>query len=181
MNYDNKEYDKLLETLRKSKPVLFGAEEIEETVLRRVSKLQGHNSFFSEIMELLFSWVYVGWVRRSLITVSAMLVVFFIYQQSVILKQLNYLSRQTIHIEGSETSFSPSVNIEHKLLLYKFSGRKFSKRDITISEEDLNRLLDSLNKIELQYEDLRILIDEDPELKEYVEKKLMEKDLNVKL
>ena len=43
---------------------------------------------FSDFIESLFGWVYIGWVRRSLIGVSVVLVAIFVYQQAFIFREV---------------------------------------------------------------------------------------------
>lgn len=52
--------------------------------------------------------------------------------------------------------------------------------NLVVSEEELIRLIDSLNQLNIRYRDLLELIDDDPELKKMVEEKL-EKNLRSKL
>ena len=173
MTTENDKYDRVLEILRKSKPVLYSEEEIEKEVIKRVSADQRSGINFPDIIDLLFGWVYIGWVRRSLIAASIVLIMVFVYQQGILMKQMNYLSRQIIVTEG-EVTFNPAVALEKKIMMYKLSGRKFSSQNITISEKELKQLLESVNELQVKYEGLIRMIEEDPDLKKYIEKKLIE-------
>jgi signal recognition particle subunit SEC65 len=117
--------------------------------------------------------VYIQWVRRSLIAASIALILIFVYQQSIILKRIDYLSRQTIVTE-KESGSAPAYGIEKMLMLYSNSGRRFPSKNITISERQMKELIESVNELQLKYKDLENLIEEDPELKEMIEKKLIE-------
>lgn len=97
----------------------------------------------------------------------------FVYQQGILLKQMNYLSRQIIVTEG-EVSFNPAVELEKKIMMYKLYGRRFSSQNITFSEKELNQLLESFNELQFKYEDLINMIEEDSDLKKYIEKKRIE-------
>ena len=93
MKTESEKYNKVLNVLRNSKPVLNSAEDIEKEVIKRVSRIKQPMFNFSEVVDYLFGWVYIGWVRRSLITASVLLVIVFIYQQGVMFRQINFLSR----------------------------------------------------------------------------------------
>jgi hypothetical protein len=173
MKPESEKYKKILELLNKSKPVPESTEEIEREVIRRISGLHPFRSKISESIDFLFGWVYIQWVRRSLITASIVLVLIFVYQQAVILKRIDFLSKQTIIIDRENKS-SPSVEIEKMLMNYQNSGRRFPSRTITISERKMRELIESVNELEIKYKDLENLIDEDPELKKLIEKKLIE-------
>ncbi|TAL81652.1 MAG: hypothetical protein EPN88_00365 [Bacteroidetes bacterium] len=172
---ESEKYKNVLNILRKSPPVLDNTEEIEREVIKNISKNPQTRLNLSDLSDFLFGWIYIGWVRRSLITASVILVTVFIYQQGIILKQINYLSRQTI-VVGGEASILPSDDLEKKLMMYKLTGHRFSSKKITISEKQMEQLLESVNELQVKYKDLLNLIDEDPELKKYFEKKIIEND-----
>jgi len=172
MKPESEKYNKVLNVLRKSKPVLSSTEDIEREVIKKISEVHQSDVVLSDIIDFLFGWVYIGWVRRSLIAASIVLVLIFIYQQGIILKQINSLSSQTIIIDGENLN-TPSDMIEKRLMMYKIDGRRFSSKSITISAKQME-LLESVNEMQVQYKDLLNLIEEDPELKKLVEKKLIE-------
>jgi hypothetical protein len=171
---DNK-YKRVINILKKSPPVPDSVEEVEREVIKRISKIPHQGLNISDVTDFLFGWVYIGWVRRSLIAASAVLVIVFAYQQGIILKQINYLSRQTVVVDGA-TSFNPESAIEKRLMMYKMTGRRFASKKITISEKQIEEIIDSVNALQIKYKDLINLINEDPELKNYIEKKLIEND-----
>jgi hypothetical protein len=173
MKMESEKYSKVLYVLRTSKPVLDSTDDIEKEVIKRISKVRQPIFNFSEAIDSLFGWVYIGWVRRSLITVSVLLVMVFIYQQGVMFKQINFLSRQIID-NGGEIQISTEQQVEKLLLMYKRSGRGFSSRNYEVSEKQIKELLDSLNAEKVKYKDLMNLIEEDPELKKYIDNKLIE-------
>jgi signal recognition particle subunit SEC65 len=59
-------------------------------------------------------------------------------------------------------------------LVYKNSGRRFPSKTITISEKEMKDLLESVRELQIKYKDLENLIEGDPELKQLIEKKLVE-------
>jgi hypothetical protein len=130
-------------------------------------------SALTGFLDFLFSWVYIGWVRRSLIAASVALVAIFVYQQGVILKRIDFLSRQTIVI-GKENISDQTDQVEKILMNYKNEVRKLPLRTVTISEKQMNELIESVNELQLKYKDLEKLIEDDPEIKKLIEKKLNE-------
>jgi len=169
MKPDNEKYDKLIDLLRNSKPSLGDTAGIEREVIRRVSSSRKPGLVLSEAIDFLFGWVYIGWIRRSLIVASFALVFIFIYQQAAILKKIDFLSRQTIIVKHNQ----PQPDDFEKLLTeYRNSGRRFSSKSFTFSEKQLRELFDSVNEMQIKFKDLENLINEDPELKKLIEKKL---------
>jgi hypothetical protein len=174
MMTESDKYKKVMNILREATPVLNSTEDIEREVLKRISHKPQGSELLTSLVNMLFGWAYIGWVRRSFITASALLILVFIYQQGIILRQINYLSRQAVTVD-MQNSFIPAVQVEQKLMLFKLAGRKFSSRNITISEEKMDQLLRSVNDLQLKYKDLINLIEEDPDLKKYIENRLNDK------
>jgi hypothetical protein len=173
MESESEKFKKVINILRNSKPVLRSTEDIESEVIRKILKAHQSEVVLSDIIDFLFGWVYVSWVRRSLIAASVFLVMIFVWQQSVILKQINFLSRQVI-VSNGEYMPASSDRIEKRLMSYKISDRMFTSKSITISEKQLEQLMESVNELQVKYKDLINLIEEDPELKKMIEKKLNE-------
>jgi|WetSurSiteA1Bulk_404760.scaffolds.fasta_scaffold135871_1 hypothetical protein len=173
MIMESEKYNKILNVLRVSKPVLDSTEDIEKEVIKRISKVKKPIFNLSEVIDSLFGWVYIGWVRRTLISASVLLVMIFIYQQGVMLKQINFLSRQIID-NREEMRFSTEQQVEKLLMEYKKPRRGFSSRSITISEKQIKELLDSVNDVKTKYKDLMDIIQNNPELKKLYDDKLIE-------
>jgi hypothetical protein len=173
MKTENEKYNKILKILRNSRPQLDSTEDIERAVINKIARAHQERLNLSEIIDFLFGWVYIGWVRRSLITASVILVLVFVYQQGVILKRIDVISRQTVVTDRGIVS-TPTDEIEKLLLVYKNSGRRFPSKTITISEKEMKDLLESVKELQIKYKDLENLIESDPELKKIIEKKLTE-------
>jgi len=181
MAKESEKYDKVINLLRKSKPVLDSTEDIEREVINRLSRAKPSGLSLADVIDFLFGWVNIKWIRWSLITASIVLVLFFVYQQSVILKQIEILSNHTTIIEEEPLSRS-SYEIGKMVMMYKLSGRKIPAQCITISEKQMEQLLESVNELQVKYRDLLNLIKEDPELKKYIEEKLNENNrIKIKL
>jgi hypothetical protein len=171
MKTESEKYDKIISLLRKSKPELDSTEDIEKEVIKRISKENRSGVDLSELIDFLFRWAYIGWVRRSLITASIALIMIFVYQQGVILKRIDKISRQVI-VSDKELVPTTGDKIEKLLMVYKNSGRKFPSKTITISESQMKELLESVKDLQIKYKDLEELIEGDPELKKLIEQKI---------
>lgn len=175
METESEKYKKVLNLLRNSRPELDSKETIELEVIKMIKNADRIGFNLPDAIDFLFGWVYIGWVRRTLITASCALVLIFIYQQGIILKRIDMLSRQTV-INNKANIKTPSDEIERLLTVYKNSGHPFSSRNITISEGQMKDLLESVKELQIKYKDLEKIIEEDPDLKKMIEKKLMEND-----
>jgi hypothetical protein len=166
-------YDKVLDILRKSKPELDSTKDIEEKVLRRISERPQSGPDLSFLVDFLFGWVNIVWIRRSLIAVSVVLVMVFIYQQSIILKEINYLSNRII-TDKDEAAGYTSADISRRLLFYRFSSGKSSGDENKITDQEIKRVIQTVEQLQNDYRDLQDMINQDPELKKLIEKKLIE-------
>jgi hypothetical protein len=173
MKPENQKYNEIVNLLRKSKPVLSSPEDIENGVIKRISRLNHQRLKLSEAADFLFGWVYIGWVRRSLITASIALLLFFIYQQGMILKRIDVLSSQTV-VSDKDNLMTNSEKLDKLLMVYRNSGVRFSSKTITISESQIKELIESLSDLQIKYRDLENLLVVDPELKSLIEKKMIE-------
>lgn len=173
MDPEERRYDSLLNILRKSRPELSGIEEIEVKVLNAVQQTGKKKEIKFNLFDYLFGWVYIKWVRVSLITVSVFFIGLFIYQQSLILRRISLLEKQMI-ITGSQFVRTPYSDLEDKLMLKKLSMRNRNEGSITITERQLEKIADSYYELEVKYKDLIKIIEDDPEIRKLLEEKLKE-------
>ncbi|MGD0340897.1 MAG: hypothetical protein ABSA76_04210, partial [Bacteroidales bacterium] len=172
MKSESNKYERITEILKRSKPALTGREAIEENVMERIeNKKKAAESY--NFMDYLFGWVYIGWVRRGLVAASILIIAFFAVQQSVILKRINNLERQTI---STGTSFVRGVpdDFESAFMFYRQSPSKVLLKGGKLSERQLKQIEETINDLQARYSNLIKLIEDDPELKQYIEKKLTE-------
>jgi hypothetical protein len=171
----DEKYKKTIEILKKSGPVADSQDDIEREVIYRISSLPEQEKKTFSIFNFLFGWTEIVWIRRSLIMASFVLVAIFIYQQSVIVKQLNWLSNQIV-VNNEKPVNTISSGFPVRLRFLKFSGNRVHSNNSTISDEQLEMLIESLDKLQTDYDNLAKIIGENPELKEMIEKKLREKN-----
>lgn len=175
MKANEGKYRKVMEVLKKSEPVTGSQEEIEREIINRIIYLPKKDKETFSIFSFLFGWTEIGWVRRSLVTASLFLILIFVYQQSVIVKQLNWLSTQIV--ENSENPVRTNISdFSGKLRFLRISGNRVPQQGSTISEKQLDMLMEALDKLQADYDNLSKIIEENPELKEIIEKKLNEKN-----
>lgn len=173
MEKGSEKYDKVIGLLRKADPVLASGEEIEREVIKNISGNIRSEIDISDAVDFLFGWIYIGWVRRSLITASVFLIALFVWQQSIIIKQIAYLHSQPIIADSEYRSYQTDLQ-EDKLKMIRLYGSRLPLQSVVISKKQMDNLLESVNDLETRYRDLFDLISKDPELKELFEKKLTE-------
>lgn len=175
MKTDKEKYEKIVEALRNSIPELTLYDSIEERVIERISKKNDKDQ--TGIFDLFFGWIYIGWVRKSLIAASFAMLGFFLWQQNNIMNQINDLSSR-IRENDRMVTYDPSAALEKRQMLLKYSRERSG--GYYMSEEDLTKILDSINHLNIRYKNLLEMIDSDTLLKKKVEDKL-EKKLGSKI
>jgi len=174
MSTENSKYNSLINALKTSKPEFNDSEVISERVIREIRNGKTEFKFVDTVTEFFFGWVYIGWMRRSLVAAAMLLIVFFGYQQVIILQRINELSEQKIQSSiFTNTGFSEETY--NRNMIYSLTRKKFPDTSITFSDKEVEKMIRSLNKLQLKYGDLFYLIENDPQIKEYVENKMNEK------
>ncbi|HAM08977.1 MAG: hypothetical protein A2X05_17390 [Bacteroidetes bacterium GWE2_41_25] len=175
MKKNDSKYIKTIDLLRKSKPLLDSSGDIEREVIRRISSSAEQVTDSFSLLDLLFGWTNIVWIRRGLIATSVMLVALFVYQQSVIVNQLNWISRQIV-INEERPIRATQPEFVRQLKLLKITGGRYNMMNSSISEDQIEILIESVDKLQTDFDNLMKIIQDDPDLKELIEKKLNEKE-----
>ena len=173
MKTEDNKYDRVLNLIRNSKPVMADPESVTEKVMRQLQEEKSQITVAELVLDFLFGWVYVGWVRRTMVTVAFALSFLFIYQQYLIIRQERDLSGQRIQ-DGSIMMTNLRDELVDQLRIFELTGKKFSDKKINVSEKEIDDMIESLNRLQIKYKDVINLIEKDPELKKYVESKMLE-------
>jgi hypothetical protein len=163
---EEKDYRKLVEALRKSEPDTGSTSGIEMAVMEAIAQKKAKLTTGERISEFLFGWMDVPWVRRSLIAASFALLGFFVWQQNDIIRQINDLNL-SLKNNNRMIRYDPSAAMEKRQSLIRFSRDR--SRGYYVQEEDLLRLVDSLNLMNIRYRKLMEILNDNPELKKNVE------------
>jgi|WetSurMetagenome_2_1015567.scaffolds.fasta_scaffold52580_4 hypothetical protein len=173
MGNENVKYDDLIRLIQKNRPEMKHPDIVAEKIMDELQKGKSESAIKDIILEFLFGWIYIGWVRKSMIIAAAFFVLLFGYQQAVILRRINELSAQrindgTLFMRGTERSLSERAG------LFRLSGRDFAGKRTSVSKKDIDEMIKSINTLQIKYQDLIDQIKDDPELKEYIEKRMRE-------
>ncbi len=174
MDSEREKYDKVVEILRRSKPIIRDQEALSERILYLIRKEKHDPVQINRVINILFGWVYIGWVRRSLIAISFAILFVFIYQQSIILRRINAIDRLTI-FTSSQLIPDATERVDSKTLFMR-AGIILPAAKGEFSDRQVDQLIKSFNELQVKYKDILKIIDEDPDLKNYIERKLNQKD-----
>ncbi len=173
MKKEDLKYEQLIDILKKSKPEFKDEEVINDRILRQIQLNKQKPEFKDMLIEFFFGWVYVGWVRKSMVTAALLVISIFIYQQSLILKRFEQLPKQ----EMPATEFNMSSlksEVETRILQYQLSNKDISEKQRLLTEKEIDNFIKSLKKIKHKNKELLELVENDPLLKEYLEMKMKE-------
>jgi len=171
MTDEDKKYEQVVKMLRNSKPILTDIDIVTEKIMRQLHEEKSKTSVPELIFGYLFGWAYIGWVRRSMIVAVLVIVILFGYQQALILRRINDLSGQRIQ-NSSFVMTNLRDDLVNKMMEYRIEGWDLSNGRTSVSEKEINELINSLNKLQVKYKDLFYLIENDPQLKKYVETRM---------
>ncbi|HLP73456.1 MAG TPA: hypothetical protein VK155_11180 [Bacteroidales bacterium] len=171
MKTGEEKYREVIKALKNSAEDPLRVTEIEEAIIRSVSEPGKSGSEKQGVLDFIFGWIWIGWVRTSLITASFCLVIFFVWQQNNILNKIEKLQSE-IRQNDRMITYNPSLSLERKLLLNRISEDESLTEKITIDRSDLLRMIDSLEIVQNRYRNIMELIGNDPALKKAVEQKL---------
>jgi hypothetical protein len=174
MDAERGKYDKVMELLKRSKPVINDQEALTGRILHELRREKYHPGLFDMISDHLFGWAYIGWVRRSLVTVSFAILLVFIYQQSVILKRINAIDSQAVFTTNQLLPESGD-RLDSKLL-YRRANFIFPVKQRELTDKQVDDLIKTFKGLQIKYSDILKMIEEDPDLKNYIENKLNKKD-----
>jgi hypothetical protein len=174
MKNESTKYERITDILKKSEPILTGSEAIEENVMERIRDKRKTPENYN-FLDHLFGWVYVGWVRNGLVAASVLIITVFVVQQSIILKRINNLEQQTI---STSPSFVKSVpdDFESVFMIYKRTPSRIHLKNGKLSDKEMRQIEETINDLQSRYSSLMKIIEDNPELKQYIENKLSEND-----
>jgi hypothetical protein len=171
MKTEDTKYEKVLKLLKEAKPDLKDMDIVTEKVMRQLKEEKSKIDPIEMIIEFLFGWIYVGWVRKSMVVAAVCMALLFGFQQVLILKKINELSGQRIQ-DGNLFMTSAKNEISDRIRVFRFSGRKLEDKKNSVSKKEIDEMIKSINKLQIKYKDIIDLIEDDPELKNYVETRM---------
>ena len=168
----NKEYNKVVELLKKKQPVLHNKTQLVENVLNKTTTKSSKHHL--RMYAYLFGWASVGWIRNSMSTAAAIFLGFFIIQQVLLNKRLNQLEQQIVRSINGLEQLDSKIGIKEKVLVNLLTNK--SKDSITISTTDLNTFLEAYIELEESQEEYN-----KPALIEFYKERFLKKNLEEEL
>jgi hypothetical protein len=173
MKSNDSKYERIISTIRAIQPEMRHPEIINKRILEKIEMKRRGTSISDVVLDFFFGWIYIGWVRKSMVFAAMFFILLFIYQQAVIIRKVSELSGQRIS-NGSLFISGSTEGITGRINFFRLSGRKLQLEKKTYSKEDIDEMIRSVNNLQIRYQDLFDQIRDNPELKKYVETRLNE-------
>jgi hypothetical protein len=174
MDEEQERFENVIKLLRMSQPEMGDAEKFSEKVIGKIRQERTRVSVTELIYEFIFGWVYVGWMRRAMVTSAICMMLYIGYQQTVTLKRIETLSlRSVVDVDLMKTGMNSTIPDRWKP--YAIFGKRTNGGRMEITEKRLDKFIESFNEFQKQNEEIFRLIETDPKSKEYVEERLYKK------
>ncbi|MCP4312144.1 MAG: hypothetical protein GY790_12835 [Bacteroidetes bacterium] len=132
-------YKKVVEALKRSEPENEHLEQLKSRIIREISHSHEPNKPYQRLMNLLFGWVDVSWMRWSVASLAIFLLGAFLFQQFGMQQRITLVEQQLIHLETAKMGPSPAWNAGHKVLFKLYNDTETDS--ITVSRKDLEALV----------------------------------------
>lgn len=150
---EKEKYSKLIDTLRRSTPELQGKEGLEEAIMESIRRVERQRGIASRADRILFSWVEVSWMRRTLSTAAAVIIGLFVFQQVSMNRRINQLEEQVVTAVSATNvtnAGEPAPGAMERVLLNILARDRVIDDSITVSRSDLEELLRSYMEMSLE-------------------------------
>jgi hypothetical protein len=149
-------YNKVIEILKKNKPILEEKERLTEQIMNSLQKPENETKMFQEKLSFyLFGWADVKWVRGAMAVAATFLIGIFIIQQVAITDRINSLEEQLVKTVSTMQDQEPNLGIMQKVLLNVVAKDQIEEDSITVSRADLEELMDSYMELKNDYDEVK--------------------------
>ena len=151
---DKLKYDKIKERLKGFVPEL---EDEKELVTKIISSIDDSSpvNISDTVINILFGWTNLLWVRRSFAVVSGLIVFIFLFQQANIINRINLLEGRMV---GGNTQNIIEYQ-QHKVTINSLMNNSESgtslNDSIVVADKDLRELINSYTALQKRYDDLQ--------------------------
>ncbi|MCB9013480.1 MAG: hypothetical protein H6539_05515 [Bacteroidales bacterium] len=141
-------YRRLIDRLRENKPELEGADDLTDSIMRKIRRESEKGMNPGDILNWLFAWAGIPWLRNSLTAAMFATIFFFIFQFSSLNRKIDKLESRLIQREYNYYQ-SPYSSAE-TMGKYIFPSSSSINDSINVSRKDLMNLLNEYEKLELK-------------------------------
>ena len=134
-------YSKLIKLMKSTTPELEDKDRIIENVMGRIRTENKREAHLMILLDVMFGWVHVLWLRRAMAVTAIGLIIFFLGQQFFLMHRVKNLERQIITSVQSESVIEEGPGLKQQFLMKLMMDRPIDGDSITISREAFEALL----------------------------------------
>lgn len=167
-------YRKVIERLKKVEPVLEDKEQLTNKIMSSISKVPKTSETQEKMFYFFFGWVRNPWMRLAMASITILFLVVFSYQQFIIGKRISSLEYQLSMTENVSKTEEAGMAISQRVMI-KILSRTQEDDSITVSKDDLEKLLNSYLELQENYESLKPAEQKSPLFRELIRRDKNEK------
>jgi hypothetical protein len=145
--------DKIYSRLNSYSPEPLEKDALIRNVMDMTSE-PGSNKLISLIMNILFGWAEILWIRRGFIAISAGLIFAFIFQQFSIVSRIGQLESRMVESNTEQLIRQQGEHVLLNSVIIKEMEEDQLQDSIMVSDKDLRDLINSYSELQSRYQDL---------------------------
>ena len=142
-----KELDRILKHLKLKEPEIENRESLREEIMHRISNK-------SKRLDYLFGWTEIVWLRRSLATASAVIVILFILQQLHVVNRIDQLEKRVLSFNTEKILEYQREDVIVNSVLMSSEEMTLLTDSINVSKYDLLNLIREYRDLQAKYEQI---------------------------
>ena len=109
----------------------------------------------NSIYDFIFGWFNILWLRRSLAAASVFIVLFFVFQQFVIVTRIGSLEKRMIEINTENILENQKENVIVNAAMFRITDEFNFTDSIKVAQKDLKSLVGSYRDLQKRYNELQ--------------------------
>lgn len=154
-------YSRILDRLKSFRADDQTSDSLKRRILNQLDMTADSRRVKSSLVELLFGWADILWLRRSMVLVSFALIILFLSQQFFIFGRLSSLEDRMTGISTDNILEFQKENMHVNSVVYSMSDEMFSNDSVKVSSRDLSSLIRSYRDLQERYNNLKGSINKD--------------------
>lgn len=147
-------YEKFLMESREQKADPDRVSAVKEKILQATGSSK-RIVFADYIHFLLYSWIEIRWLRRSLVFASAIVLVMIFVQQAVVIERIDTLEKRIISTNTTNILEFQKETMHANSMIYTITDSYYESDSVSVSTRDLVSLVKSYRELQAKYDELK--------------------------
>lgn len=145
--------DRIFSRLNLYKPEPEDRADLIRNIMDKTSEPYSDGSI-EKLINVLFGWTEILWVKRGLVTVSMALVFVFVFQQFSISSRIGQLENRMVESSTEQLIRQQGENVLLNSVIMKEMQEGQIQDSVKVSDKDLRDLINSYSELQRRYQDL---------------------------